>query len=113
MSETHIDKWFCCLNDAENTAVNLYAASVVGFLYYVDKAAFDAIFLLAIEGSASIRRQIFIDNWGMTEGTVPVEPGVDIPVYFVNGGWANEWFAYIAVTGGACPDGCEIREFSS
>lgn len=111
MELTHVDKWYCCLNPAETAAVQVCAANAGPITYFVIKALFDATFLLAFEGSASIRREIFVANWGLTLGEFPPEAPDAIEVYFLDPSIWDEINAYFDEHGTGCDDECKIRTF--
>jgi len=108
---THVDKWFCCLNPAEMTATTVCAANAGPITYFVLKALFDASFLLAFEGSVSIRKENFIANWGLTLGEFPPDDPDSIAVYFLNPTIWDEINAYFDEHGTSCGDECRIRTF--
>lgn len=108
---THVSHWYCCLNSAENAATQVCAANAGPLTYYVLKALIDAAFLLAVEGSASIRRQIFVDNWGLTYGTLPPDDPEGIEVYYLEPTIWDEINAYLDAHGTSCDDECKIRTF--
>lgn len=109
---THVDKWYCCLNTAERTAVQVCAANAGPITYFVLKTLVDASFLLAFEGSSSIRREIFVENWGLTYGTIPPLDPDGIGVYYLDVGWWDEINAFLNEHGTRCDDECRIRTFS-
>jgi hypothetical protein len=110
---THVNKWFCCLNAAERAATIICAANAGSITYFVLKTLFDASFLLAFEGSASIRREIYVENWGLTEGSFPPDAPDAIEVYFLDVSIWNEINAYFDEHGTSCADECKILTFSS
>jgi hypothetical protein len=110
---THADHWYCCLNPAEHTAVDICVGQAGPITYFVLKTLFDASFLLAFEGNASNRREIFVENWGLTLGTVPPEDPEGIEVYYLDVAIWDEIRDWVTSPAGTCPDGCKIREFSS
>ena len=110
---TNVDHWYCCLNPAEQAAVNLGVGNAGPITYFVIKSLFDACWLLALEGSASIRREIFIANWGLIEGSFPPDDPDGIAVYFLDPTIWDEIRDWVTSPAGTCPDGCKIREFSS
>jgi hypothetical protein len=107
-----VDKWYCCLNPAEFAAVQICAANAGPVTYFVVKALFDASFLLAFEGSASIRRQIFVENWGLTLGSFPPDDPDAIEVYFLDQMIWDDINAYLNEHGTSCDDECKVRTFS-
>lgn len=110
---TNVDHWYCCLNPAENAAVQVCAANAGPVTYFVLKALFDASFLLAFEGNASIRREIFVANWGMTLGSFPPDDPDAIEVYFLDTGIWDDINAYLDAHGTSCDDECKVRTFSN
>lgn len=110
---TNVDHWYCCLNPAEFAAVQVCAANAGPITYFVLKVLFDASFLLAFEGSASIRREIFVENWGLTLGSFPPDDPDAIEVYFLSPAIWDDINAYLTVHGTSCDDECKIRTFSS
>lgn len=89
------------------------AANAGPVTYFVLKALVDASFILAFEGSASVRRENFVVNFGLTLGTFPPEDPDGVEVYFLDAGIWNDINAYLDVHGTSCDDECKIRTFSS
>lgn len=110
---TNVDKWYCCLNPAENAVVQVCAANAGPITYFVLKTLFDATFLLAFEGSASIRREIFVENWGLTLGSFPPDDPDAIEVYFLEPSIWDDINAYLNEHGTSCDDECKVRTFSN
>lgn len=113
MTTTNVSHWYCCLNPAEKAATDVCVGNAGPITYFVLKTLIDAAFLLALEGSASIRREIFVDNWGLTLGTLPPDDPEGIQVYYLDPGIWDDITAFVTSPGGACTNGCKIREFSS
>lgn len=109
---THVDKWYCCLNPAEFAAVQICATNAGPITYFVLKTLFDASFLLAFEGNASIRRENFVGNWGLTLGSFPPDDPDAIEVYFLDPTIWDDINAYLTVHGTSCDDECKVRTFS-
>ena len=80
--------------------------------YFVVKVLFDACWLLAVEGSTAIRRENFIANWGLIEGTFPPGAPDAIEVFYLNPLIWEDIKAFRLTPEASCPDGCIIREFS-
>lgn len=91
----------------------LVCAGNAGPITYVVAAALvDASFLLALEGSAAIRREIFIANWGLTEGTIPPDDPDGLHVFYLDVGIWDDINAYLDEHGITCPEGCKVRDFA-
>lgn len=108
---TNIDKFYCCLNTAEQTAFVLCAANAGPVTYFVLKTLFDAVWLLAIEGSSSIRSQTFVANWGLTLGSFPPDDPDAIEVYFLEPSIWDDVNAYFDAEGTSCDGPCRVRTF--
>jgi len=108
---TNVDKWYCCLNPAEFAAVQVCAANAGPITYFVLKTLVDASFLLAFEGSSSIRKTVFVDNWGLTAGTIPPEDPEGIEVFYLDPAIWDDINAYLDVHGTSCDDECKVRTF--
>ena len=111
MTTTNVAKWYCCLNPAENAAVQVCAANAGPVTYFVLKTLVDAAFLLAYEGSSSIRETIFIENWGLTEGTIPPDDPEGIQVFYLDVGIWDDINVFLTEHGTGCDDECKIRTF--
>lgn len=81
--------------------------------YFVVKTLFDACWLLAIEGFATLRSEIFVENWGLTLGSFPPDDPDAIEVYFLEPEIWDDINAFIDEHGSGCTEGCKVREFSS
>lgn len=110
---TNADKWYCCLNPAERAATQVCAANAGPLTYFVMKVLFDACFLLAVEGNASLRSEIFVENWGLTHGTVPPDDPEGIEVYYMNPDIWDDINAYFDLEGTTCSEPCKIRKFTN
>jgi hypothetical protein len=104
-------RYYCCLNTAEQTAYVICAGNAGPITYFVLKTLFDAAFLLAIEGSASIRREIFVANNEMTLGRVPPEDPDGIEVYYLQPEYWDFINAWFDDNGTACGEPCKLRTF--
>ena len=113
MYTTNVDKWYCCLNAAERAAVQVCAANAGPLTYYVAGLLFDACWLLAVEGSASIRREIFIEDWGLTKGTIPPTDPDGFVVFYLDPAIWDDINAFLLTPEAFCDDGCKVREFSN
>lgn len=108
---TNVDQWYCCLNTAERTAVQVCAANAGPVTYFVIKSLLDASFLLAYEGESTLRREIFVRNWGLTEGQFPPDGPDAIEVYFLDVSIWDDINAFLNEHGTGCDDECVIRSF--
>lgn len=88
------------------------AANAGPVTYFVLKILFDACWLLATEGEASLRSEIFVENWGLTLGTLPPDEPEGIEVYYLSPEIWDDINAFIDEHGNACPEGCKILDFS-
>lgn len=111
MIPENIDKWYCCLNPAEQTAFQVCAGNAGPITYFVVGALFDAVWLLAFEGSASNRKEVFIANNGLTEGQIPPEDPDGMKVYYLDQEFWDLVNAYFDEHGVVCDEPCKIREF--
>jgi len=91
--------------------VQVAAANAGPITYFVVKALFDASFLLAFEGMASVRRELFIQNWGMTPGQFPPDGPDAIEVYFLDPDIWDDINVYLDDHGTGCDDECVLRPF--
>lgn len=90
----------------------LGAASVGLGQTYIYAATFDACWLLATNGSASIRREIFLRLYGLEAGTIPCGEDCEIDVYFMDLSiWAGI-YAFSLTDAAACLGGCKVKDFS-
>lgn len=74
--------------------------------WYVNKALFDAIWLVDINGSILSRKSLFINYHGMTEGVVPDGSGGEIEVYFLDPVIWAQVYAFTLTAGYLCPEPC-------
>lgn len=111
MIAENISKWYCCLNPAEQTAFVLCAGNAGPLTYFVVGTLFDAVWLLAFEGSASNRKEVFIQNCGLTEGTVPPGDPDGMKVFYLQQEYWDSVNAYFDEHGTSCNDECKIRTF--
>jgi hypothetical protein len=113
LTNTFASHWYCCLNAAEKAAVDVCVGNAGPVTWFVVGVLFDACWLLAVEGDASIRRENFIANFGLTEGKLPPEDPDGITVFYLDIGIWTDISAFVLSPDGTCEDGCYIREFSS
>lgn len=113
MEPIHIEKWYCCLNTAEKVAYTACAAQAGPITYFILKVLFDAIWLLAVEGSASERRENFVANNGMTLTSITPEGGVEVEVYVLSPEFWGQVNEYFDESGTTCAEPCKILTFSS
>lgn len=106
-----IQLYYCCLNPAERAAYVVCAANAGPLTYFVLKTLFDASFLLAMEGSSSIRKENFVANNYMTLGTIPPEDPEGIEVYYLDVTYWNSINAYFDEHGTGCASPCKILTF--
>lgn len=92
--------------------MQICAANAGPITYFVLETLITASFLLAFEGSATFRRQIFVANFGLTEGTIPPEDPEGIKVYYLDVGIWNDINAYLDEHGVGCDNECKVRSFS-
>lgn len=111
MSLTNVEKWYCCLNPAETAAVQVCAANAGPLTYFVFAPLFEASFLLAFEGSAAERREVFVKTFGLVEGEFPPDDPDAIRVYFLPADIWDDINAYFDEHGTGCDDECKIRTF--
>jgi len=108
---TNVDHWYCCLNDAERGSYVLCAAQAGPITYFIIKALFDAYWSIQSGGSITIRKEIFIANWGMTEGEFPPGDPEAIEVYFLSPEIWDDINAYFDEEGTSCAAPCKLRTF--
>lgn len=89
------------------------AANAGPVTYVVAAALIDASFLLAVEGSVAIRKEIFTDTFGMTYGTIPPDDPDGLGVYYLDPSIWDEVNAYIDEFGTTCAEPCKILTYSS
>lgn len=111
-STINIEKWYCCLNQAERTAMIACAAQAGPVTYFILKAVFDACWLFDASGSITERKQIFIDERGLTAARVPPEDPDGIEVYYLEVGYWAEVNAYLDEFGASCAEPCKLLTFS-
>ena len=111
MINTNITLYYCCLNTAERTATIAAAGNAGPITYFVLKALIDASFLLATEGSSSIRQELFVANNFMTYGRVPPEDPDGIEVYYLEPEWWDSINAFLDEHGAGCASPCKILTF--
>lgn len=113
MVNTTIQYYYCCLNPAERTALQIAAANAGPITYFVLKTLIDAAFLLAVEGSSTNRKAVFIANNYMTYGRLPPEDPDGIEVYYLDPTYWNSVNAFLDEHGTGCPEPCKILTFTS
>lgn len=111
MINTTIPYYYCCLNTAEQTAYVICAGNAGPVTYFVLKALIDAAFLLAIEGSATNRKNVWVANNFLTYGRVPPEDPDGIEVYYLQPEYWDSINAYFDEHGTTCDKPCKIRTF--
>lgn len=112
MSLTNVEKWWCCLNQPERGSFVLCAAQAVVPPYFIIKTVFDAYWLAQSGPSITIRKEIFVTNWGMAEATIDI-PGIgEVTVYLLDFFIWNDINAYIYEEGIDCAAPCKVLVFS-
>lgn len=111
--EINIARWYCCLNPTERLAMILCAGNAGPVTYFVLKSLFDAVWLTATEGSITIRKEIFIEERGLTLGSVPPDDPDGIEVYYMDPEYWDEVNAYMDEFGTTCAEPCKVLTFSS
>lgn len=106
-----IPLYYCCLNPAERAATVVCAAQAGPVTYFVLKTLVDAAFLLAIEGSKSIRQEVWIANNYLTAGTIPPEDPEGIEVYYLDVTYWDSINAFLDEHGTGCASPCKILTF--
>ena len=111
MENTTISLYYCCLNTAERTAIQVCAANAGPLTYFVLKTLIDATFLLAIEGSQTIRQELFVANNYMTLGRVPPEDQDGLEVYYLDATYWDSVNAFLDEHGVGCDAPCKLLTF--
>lgn len=109
---TNIDKWYCCLNNAERTAVIACAGNAGPLTYFILKTVIDGIFLLAVEGSRTPRENAYIEAFGLIAGKIPPEDPDGIDVFYLNPAIWDDINAFLDEHGAGCDQPCKIRTFT-
>lgn len=111
MINTTIPLYYCCLNTAERTCYIICAGNAGPVTYFVLKTLVDASFLLAVEGSSSIRQSNFVANNYMTYGRVPPEDPEGIEVYYLDVEYWGSINAFMDEHGTGCVTPCRLLTF--
>lgn len=89
------------------------AANAGPVTYFVLKALIDGAFLLAIEGSGTNRKAVFIANNYMTPGTIPPGDPDGIEVFYLDPTYWDSINAFLDEHGTGCPEPCKILVFTN
>lgn len=111
MSYTHVEKWYCCLNDAERGAFNMLATNAGPITYFFVKVEWDVYWAVFGNPMASLRSDLIIRNWGITIGTLPPGDPEGIEVMYLDPTIWDEIKAFVVSPAGACPNPCKILTF--
>lgn len=90
----------------------LCAAQAGPITYFIIKTLFDAYWAVQSGGSITIRKEIFVRNWGLTLGEFPPDEPDAIAVYFLDPSIWDDINAYFDEHGTTCEAPCKILTFS-
>jgi len=89
----------------------LCAAQAGPVTYFIVKALFDAYWLAQIVPSNTIRKEIFVADFGLIEGSIPPEDPEGIQVYYLPPDIWDDINAYLDEHGTACEERCILGRY--
>lgn len=112
MNPDTIPEWFCCMNPVEKGAFLLCQAQAGPLTFFILKVLFDAYWLAwAGSPSSANRKDIFIEYYGLTLGSITPEGEPEIEVYFLEPEFWSAVAAYVASPDYCGSDPCDILTF--
>lgn len=111
--EIYITHWWCCLKPTERAAFSFGASAIAIGRFYVNRAAFDAIWLSAASESPLERRDAFIFYTGLEPGEIPCGEDCIEEVYLMPPDYWAEVYLFSLTDAFICTQPCKILAFTS
>lgn len=111
MSNSNVERWWCCLNPLERGAFQIVQAQWEPVLPFIFKVLFDGYWTLGGGLSNSLRKESFIRSYNLTLGTITPEGAPEVEVYYMDRLYWKEIYDYVTENGSGCARQCRILRF--